>query len=148
MKPLIYQITFLLTCFTIFGFIGCQNNIKDSNSSNVSEKSPTVLRKELVDIEKKNPLKYLTVKATWKKNLIGETVIQGTITNNATLANFKDVQLQITWLTQTNTELSSETPPPIYDYFRPNESRPFKKKFNAPSAMAGFEIVILSATPM
>lgn len=48
--------------------------------------------------EKLNPAAYLTARYTWRKNAINRSVIEGTVTSKAALADYKDVVLKITYL--------------------------------------------------
>lgn len=97
--------------------------------------------------ERQNPRDYLKEQGTWRENLINQTVLEGTITNSATLANFKDVILQVTWLTKTQTELKSERYA-VYEYVGAGKTIEYKIKVDAPSAMGGVRIGIDSATPV
>lgn len=51
----------------------------------------------LYNKETKNPLSYLSVKFTWRKNQFNQSVIDGTIFNTATLASYKNVVLKIVY---------------------------------------------------
>lgn len=48
--------------------------------------------------EKLNPAAYLTARYTWRKNAINQSVIEGTVTSKAALADYKDVVLKVTYL--------------------------------------------------
>ena len=61
------------------------------------------LKEERRKKEKANPSLYVKTKINWRKNLVGETVMEGTLTNTATLSNFKDPVILVTWLSKTNT---------------------------------------------
>lgn len=141
----------LLIIFLIILIAACgqtNSSIKENSSfSNSShEKTPEELRQELLMKEKQNPITYLKQQSTWRRNLIGETVLEGTISNIATLANFKDVILDVTWLTKTQTKLKSEKYA-VYEYIGAGKSITYKIKANAPSSTGGVQIEIASATP-
>jgi|ERR1017187_499587 hypothetical protein len=116
------------------------------NSSNVT-KSEEQLRQELLVRERSNPSQFLINNATWKKNLIKQTVIEGTINNTATVANFKDVILNVTYVSQTNTAINTEQIV-VYENFLAGKTTPYKIKVNAPSATNSVQIDVKSATPL
>lgn len=49
------------------------------------------------DAEKSDPAAYLTTQYTWHKNAINQSVVEGVLTNAATLARYSHVVLQITY---------------------------------------------------
>jgi hypothetical protein len=110
------------------------------------EKSPEELRQELVSRERENPVNYLKIEGTMRNNLIGLKVLEGTITNSASIANFKDVVVEVTWFTKTDTELS-KVYYTVYEYVGAGNSIRYKIKADAPGATGGFQINVSSATP-
>ena len=52
----------------------------------------------LEDMERDSPLKFLKVAGSHRGNLINQTVVEGEITNNATLVTYKNIKLQISFL--------------------------------------------------
>jgi len=52
----------------------------------------------LEDMERDSPLKFLKVAGSHRGNLINQTVVEGEITNNATLMSYKSIKLQISFL--------------------------------------------------
>jgi transmembrane sensor len=48
--------------------------------------------------EMQNPAAYLMAKYTWRKNAINRSVIEGTLTNRATLAAYTNIVLRVTYL--------------------------------------------------
>jgi transmembrane sensor len=49
------------------------------------------------EIERKNPAQFLSNNYTWRKNLINQSVIEGTLTNNAELAAYTKIVLNVTY---------------------------------------------------
>ena len=73
-------------------------------------------------------------------------VLEGTISNSATLANFKDVKINITWLSKTNSELESKEYT-IYELVSAKGSATFKlKELFYPKETKGVSMKILGAT--
>ena len=85
------------------------------------EKTPDELRAELLQKENENPKEYLKANITMRENLLGEKVFEGTITNNATLASFKDVVVEISFLSKTESMLGTEKFT-VYEKFPPRGS--------------------------
>lgn len=108
-------------------------------------KSPEQLRAELKQYEMMKPTHYLKGKLGHRKNVIGETVLEGTVENRATIANFKDVVLKITWLSKTNSEMSV-TRHTIYEYIGADQTVAFKLKTLGPSGYTNMNVEIESAT--
>lgn len=103
------------------------------------------LRAELLQREQGAPTEYLQVAGTYHRNLINQLVLEGDITNQATLARYKDPVLSVTWYSQTQTELGSQQYP-IYDVVRSHGSTHYKLKTAAPSEVATVSIGIAGAT--
>lgn len=118
----------------------------DSQSQSSDTKSPVELKKSLLEIERDSPTDYLSAEFTFRKNLISEMVLEGTISNSATLANFKDVKINITWLSKTNSELESKEYT-IYELVSAKGSATFKlKELFYPKETKGVSMKILGAT--
>jgi len=108
---------------------------KTAAKSNVEQS-----RKEAV-----SPTRCIKVKTTWRKNLIGETVLQGTLQNTAPADNFKDPILLVTWLSKTNTVMGTSRYP-LFEYLQAGQTIPFKLKAKAPAKFVDVKISIESAT--
>lgn len=113
----------------------------------VREKTPEELRTELATKEQYNPAEYIAVDGKYRKNLIGETVIEGTITNNATAAVFKDVEVKVEFLAASGTVVGEKTYT-IYVKVSPSGSSPFKIKEFAPKQSESVRLAIAGATPV
>ena len=100
----------------------------------------------LEEQEKLNPTEFLKAEGTYRQNLIDQWVLEGTISNNATLAKYKDVVLRIVYYSKTQTELGSEEKT-LFEYFKPNSQQKFKIKSAGykGTASIGFEIISASA---
>lgn len=130
-----------------------------SNSENVT-KTPEELKMELVTQEQLEPLTYLTVNAKMKEDQIktrdaglfhkseynadGNT-IYGTIKNSATIAQFKDVVVTVTFYSQTETVIETKDYV-FYELYAPNSTTNFELKIYPPEAMAEFGIELKNAT--
>ena len=108
-----------------------------------SEKQSYELTKQsLQEKEKKNPLNFLTVDGHNKHNIIGQMVIKGTITNKASVASYKDVDVKLSFYSKTGALLETDKET-VYELINPGESKNFKTKYFAPkgSDSVAFEVV-------
>jgi len=71
-------------------------------------KTEAELKEELLQTEIANPLKYINVEYTWRVNLIGNTVLEGKVTNSATMTGFKNVVIRAKFLSKTDVLLGQE----------------------------------------
>lgn len=102
----------------------------DNSSASLINYEQTKL--SLEDQEKGNPINFLSTDGTYHETLFGDKmVLNGTISNNATIATYKDVVLQVHFYSKTKTEIGSENYV-VYDYFPPKQIKNFKSKIKAP----------------
>ena len=84
------------TAFIAIAFIIFLSACKSKATETASEKEAyQKATKALEEREKKNPLSFLKVNSHDKSNLIGQTVIKGTIDNTAKVCTYKDIQLEL-----------------------------------------------------
>lgn len=55
-------------------------------------------KQSLEEMERESPLKFLKVSGSYHGNLLNQSVIEGEITNKATLVGYKDINVQISFL--------------------------------------------------
>lgn len=103
-------------------------------------------KESMEEKEKKNPVAFLKVTSKDKHNLIGQTVIKGTIENNAKVCVYKDVQLELSFFSKTGVllEKDSET---IFEVIDPGKSADFKTKYFAPKGTDSVAIKVIGAKP-
>ncbi len=85
-------------------FAACGSNDKDAKGKDKYEQT----KETLEQTEKKNPKRFLSVDGYQKKNLLLQTVIKGTINNKATVATYKDVDVEISFYSETGALLLRE----------------------------------------
>ena len=119
----------------------CSNKAKEAaaEKENYQKAAETLLEKE-----KKNPISFLTVNSHEKHNLLGQTVIKGSINNKAKVCTYKDVQLELSFFSKTGTLLEKDNET-VYDNIEPGKSSDFKTKYFAPKGTDSVAIKILSA---
>jgi len=100
----------------------------------------------LEETEKASPIEFLKARGTYRQNIIAQWVLEGTISNTASLAKYKDVVLKIVYYSKTQTKIGSEEKT-LFEYFKPNTQQSFKIKtagFEGTSSI-GFEIISANA---
>ena len=101
-------------------------------------------KESLEETEKKNPSRFLVVSGHDKKNLIGQTVIKGTLTNNAKVCTYKDVNVELAFYSKTGTLLEKDTEI-IYETLSPGNSSDFKTKYFAPKGTDSVALTVKDA---
>jgi len=94
--------------------------------------------------ERKNPVAFLKVNSTDRHNLIGQTVVKGSIYNTAKICTYKDVELELSFFSKTGT-LLLKTNETVYDKIEPGKSVSFKSKEFAPKGSDSVSIKIVGA---
>jgi hypothetical protein len=112
-----------------------------------SQKSPEQQRAELAQVEQQDPVKYISDRVGNRQNLIGQTVVEGTLTNSATAAVFKDVVLKVDFISKTNSVISSQKYT-IYQVLNPGQTVSFKEKAFAGKDVNNVNVSILGASPV
>ena len=108
-----------------------------------NEKESYEMAKEsLQDKEVKNPQNFLTVTGNNRHNLVGQTVIKGTITNKATVASYKDVDIKLDLYSKTGTLLETDKET-VYEIIAPGQSKNFKTKYFAPKGTDSVALTII-----
>ena len=98
----------------------------------------------LEEIEKQTPEKFISVKGTDKKNLVGQTVVKGKIRNDAKMATFKDIDVKLFFYSKTGV-LLQEDQEMIYETVAPGETKSFKSKYFAPKGTDSIGMKVVSA---
>jgi hypothetical protein len=139
-----YSLTTVILCGVL---LSCDLEGSQASGALAAVKSEGDLRSELKQREAQNPSKYIAgVYKNWK-NLINEQVIQGTLTNSADLCSFKDMVLEATCISKTETPIAQQLFT-VYEVLNQKQSTTFKFKFYAPSATAKCTLRVVTATPL
>ncbi len=131
----------ILVSVSLILFLACQPEKKEKKFDTQSYEKT---KETLADKEKNNAAKFLKVDNKDRKNLIGQTVVIGHITNKATICTFKDIELKMSFYSKTATKLDEgiET---IYETIPPGETVKFKTKYFAPKGADSVAIQVLKA---
>lgn len=155
-KPLIKKIIWAVIALAViivpFVWYKLQVDIPDaplpSSAITTPVKNDTqLLKTELAQKEANNPLQYLSVHGKMHKNLLGKKIIKGSITNMASVASYKSLQMAVIFLSNNETELQTQQFF-VNDFVTPNNKISFRSVFVAPPETAGFRIKVLSAISM
>jgi hypothetical protein len=133
----------------LFGCNRNQSSYSESFSNDPVDysRSEEDVREDLGTREARNPASYLSFDGTYRKNLLGEIVIEGTISNSASIATFKDAVLHVTGYSKTETKIGTweET---IYEVFKPGNHKQIKAKMLLPSTVKTIGVEVFDATSL
>ena len=100
--------------------------------------------RQLEKKERTHPSQFLSLNYRDKHNMLGQTVVRGTLSNSAKICTFQDVQLALSYYSKTGTLLltTSET---VYETVAPGNSVKFKSKEFAPKGSDSVVIKVITA---
>jgi hypothetical protein len=134
------QLLFALILFA--GIASCKSKSKDKSFDTDSYQKT---KETLAEKEKNNPKTFLAVANHDHKNIIGQTVVKGSISNKATVCWYKDVQLHLSFFSKTGMKLD-EAIETIYEQVGPGKSVAFKTKYFAPKGTDSVAVSVVKAT--
>jgi hypothetical protein len=116
----------------------------ENDSLQQKKQSYEVTKKELLSKEQKDPTAFVSISGHNKKNIVGQTVVRGTLTNKASIAVFKDVDIKLSFYSKTKALLETDKET-IFEILEPGESKDFKTKYFAPKGTDSVGLQVLSA---
>jgi hypothetical protein len=132
---------------SMFAVLLINSSCNNHSSGTTSTESYQEQKMSLEDQEKQNPEAFLTASGTFHPTLFGHNMkINGTITNNATVATYKDVTIKVRYISKTDSDISSENYT-VYDFFPPNQTKTFEMKIEVPSGTEKLGWDVVSAVP-
>jgi len=120
----------------------CNNN--DSKNISNEKNSYEAAKQNLGDKETKSPQSFLTVTGRDRHNILGQTVVKGTVTNKASIASYKDVDVKLDFYSKTGTLLETDKET-VYEIIAPGQSKNFKTKYFAPKGTDSVALMVTSA---
>ncbi len=138
------KILIVLCCIAlaIGAWIWYNNKHKSGFQNDSYEKN----KMTLADMEKANPKKFLSAGGDFNKNLFGTKFkVHGKITNTATIANYKDVALNVRFFSETKT-IIEQREIVVYDFFPANSTKDFELKIDRPEGCKNVTWSVSSAT--
>ncbi len=132
----------IMLLYVLAGFFitSCNSSDDEKKTANTYEK----VKLTVEEIEKKNPERFLSATGYEKKNLIRQTVVKGTIVNNAKMVSFKDIDIKLSFYSKTGA-LLEEDHEMIYETIAPGDSKSFKTKFFAAKGTDSVAVKVVSA---
>ena len=103
-------------------FASCDSANNQHPSARYEEKKTS-----LESMEKDSPLKFLKVKGDFHGNFVNQTVIEGEITNSATLVSYKDLQLQVVFRDKHGSVIEKQKEQ-LEEVIKPGSTQDFKIK--------------------
>ncbi len=98
----------------------------------------------LEELEKQSPLQFLSVTGNDKKNLLGQTVVKGKVSNKAKMVTYKDVDIKLFFYSKTGT-LLQEDQEVVYESIAPGATVSFKSKYFSPKGTDSIAMKVVSA---
>ncbi len=126
---------------TILLFTACSNG--DKNAAPKKDKYEQT-KETLEETEKKNPSRFLSVEGHDRKNIIRQTVIIGTVSNNAKICSFKDIDIELSFYSKTGALLEKDHEM-VYETIAPGSSSKFKTKYYAPRGTDSVALKVIGA---
>ena len=136
MKKLLFLITITLSILC-----GCESK---AEKEKVAEDKYEKAKESLEEREKKNPVEFITVTSKDKHNLIGQTVVKGSIHNTAKICTYKDLELEFSFFSKTGVLLQKELKT-IYENIPAGKSSDFKEKMWVNKDADSMSIKVLKA---
>lgn len=113
----------ILTIVLFCGLLaGCNSANSERPSAKYEEK-----KQSLEEMERSSPLKFLKVAGAHHSNLLNQIVVEGDITNSATLVTYKNIELQVSFLDKGGSVIEKQKTV-IEDIVKPNSTTEFKVK--------------------
>lgn len=116
----------------------------ESKKAEKDKNSYETIKENLHDKEVKSPQFFLAVTGHDKRNIIGQTVVKGIVTNKATVAKYKDIEVKLDFYSKTKTLLETDKET-VYEILAPGQSKNFKTKYFAPKGTDSVALTIVSA---
>jgi hypothetical protein len=133
------KIKFALILFSAAFLFACNSENAAKEKESYRETKSSLLKKE-----EKNAAAFIVVKGNSKKNIVGQTVVKGTLTNKASIATFKDVNIKLSFYSKTKALLETDKET-VFQILNPGESQDFKTKYFAPKGTDSVGLEVLDA---
>lgn len=110
------------------GYSGGDSYSERTSTATYQEKKVSVL-----EVERANPSSFLTANGTYNRTLFGKKIkVHGSVTNKATVANFKDITIEVVYYSDTRSEIERERFV-LYDYVPAHSTKSFEWEIKPPS---------------
>jgi hypothetical protein len=120
------------------------NDAKQTNQPAKTTKLQVQQVSQKLPAERFNPTKYLVKNIKTRKNIVGKTVIEGTIANTSPSMVFKDIAIDVTYRSKTDASISIQRFI-VYEVVQPGKKVPFKFKAKSPEGTKSFSTELVNA---
>lgn len=120
----------------------CKNSDEKGKGKDTDNYEKT--KETLGEKEQRNPARFIQIDEKDRRNLFGQTVVKATITNNAKVCTYKDIELKLEFYSKTKVRLTEEKET-IYEIIAPGGSTKFKSKYFAPKGTDSVAIKVIAA---
>jgi hypothetical protein len=101
-------------------------------------------KQSIAEKEKTKPLVFLHVKSSHRKNWIGQTVVEGTLSNSAAVSSYKDVRLKMLCFDK-NDKMVEEHEDMLDVILKPNSNKDFKLRYRLPRSTDSIAVSVMGA---
>jgi hypothetical protein len=115
-----------------------------SDPTTIDTKAYEEQKQSIAEKEKTKPLAFLGVKSTYRKNWIGQTVVEGTISNTAAVSSYKDVRLKMLCYDKDD-KMVEEHEDMLDVILKPNSNKNFKLRYRLPRNTDSIALTVMSA---
>ncbi len=120
--------------FTLFTSCGADDDKAESYQQQ---------KQSLLNSEKSNPLRFLKVTSDFKKNLLGKTVVKGSVENTATVASYRNVRLKLLYFN--DGKLFENHEDVMTDVLKPGDEIGFKLRYKLHQKADSVSVSVMSA---
>ena len=112
--------------------------------NNVSEKEYENSKEKMMEKEMRNPVDFLSVSHTGKRNLFGQTVVRGIIRSNASVSSYENVRVKMLYYNQEGALVENHEEV-IKGVLAPKSTLNFKAKYFTPKGTDSVALSIMEA---
>ena len=135
----------MMKIITIAGLV-CLISACSSNGMSESQSGLYSAHKsDLLKQEKENPLSFLKVYASDKKNMWGGTVVKGVISNTATVCSYNNIRVKLLSYNKEG-KMLEEHEDVITGPIKPNASKDFKIRYHLPRTADSVAVSIINTS--
>jgi hypothetical protein len=121
--------------------------VRDAEEKTEVKPKPAPENKSRSTKETINPAKAVRANIRWRKNLVGETILEGTLTNTSKAVSIKNTVIMVKWVSKENRQFAT-TNYSIPEMLEAQASIPYKLKVKAPGKYASLKVSVESVTTL
>ena len=119
----------------------CSDSANNQHPSSKYEEK----KASIADMEKESPLKFLKVTGSFRNNLANQTVIEGEVSNKATLTSYKNIEVSVNFKDKEGSSIEKQKHT-LDENVKPGETTDFKIKVSHVKDAESVTIDIVDAT--